>query len=116
MVRYKIIIHTILNYCYYYKMNVRELFNTIYEVAGVFILWICLHYVAANLYPNYCAESSVAGFIKSIFVAQAPHCVAMRWIIYHGGIAINSMWISIAIWVSSKLLRNMVLTNEKKPN
>ncbi len=96
-------------------MNIKELLMSIYEVAGVFILWICLHYVAANLYPNYCAETSVVGFIKSVFVAQSPHCIAMRWVIYNGGIAINSMWITIAIWISSKLLRNVV-SHEKKNN
>jgi hypothetical protein len=96
-------------------MKIKELLMTIYEVAGVFILWICLHYVAANLYPSYCAETSVVGFIKSVFVAQAPHCIALRWVIYNGGIAINSMWITIAIWISSKLLRNVV-SYEKKNN
>jgi hypothetical protein len=96
-------------------MNIKELLMSIYEVAGVFILWICLHYVAANLYPSYCAETSVVGFIKSVFVAQAPHCIALRWVIYNGGIAINSMWITIAIWISSKLLRNVV-SYEKKNN
>ena len=95
-------------------MNVKELFIIVYAVAGVFILWICLHYIAANLYPYYCAETSVIGFIKSIFVAQAPHCIAMRWVIYHGGIAINSMWISIALWFSSKILRNIMDNKEKK--
>jgi len=97
-------------------MNFKELLMTAYEVTGVFVLWICLHYVAANLYPSYCAETSLSGFIKSIFVAQAPHCIAMRWVIYNGGIAINSMWISIAIWISSKLLRNLTINNDKKNN
>jgi hypothetical protein len=97
-------------------MNMKSFFTTIYEVAGVFIIWISLHYVAANLYPSYCAETTVAGFIKSIFVAQAPHCIAMRWVIYHGGIAINSMWISIAIWISSKLLKSVIVSDEKKNN
>ena len=96
-------------------MTIKELLITVYEFTGVFTLWICLHYVAANLYPNYCAETSVSGFIKSIFVAQAPHCIAMRWVIYNGGVAINSMWISIAIWISSKMLRS-VISNEKKNN
>jgi hypothetical protein len=97
-------------------MNIKSLLSSLYEVAGVFILWICLHYIAANLYPHYCAESCVSGFIKSIFVAQAPHCIAMRWVIYHGGIAINSMWISIAIWFSSKLLKSVIISDEKKNN
>ena len=97
-------------------MKIKELFITVYEVTGVFVLWICLHYIAANIYPYYCAETGVTGFIKSVFVAQAPHCIALRWVIYHGGIAINSMWITIAIWFSSKLLRKVIVCDEKKNN
>jgi hypothetical protein len=57
----------------------------------------------------FCAELSLLGFVKSIFVAQAPHCIALRWIIYNGGLAINSMWISIALWVTTKMLKKIVI-------
>lgn len=87
-------------------MNFRTVIDFIYEVAGIFILWIIIHFIAANLYARFCAEPSIFGIIKSIFVAQAPHCTAMRWIIYNGGIIINSMWVSIAVWFTTKLLRN----------
>jgi hypothetical protein len=90
-------------------MNIKSIFNTIYEVAGIFILWITIHYIASNLYPMFCAELSLLGFVKSIFVAQAPHCIALRWIIYNGGLAINSMWISIALWVTTKMLKKIVI-------
>ena len=89
-------------------MNFKDVIDFIYEVAGIFILWIIIHYVAANLYARFCAELSLFGFVKSIFVAQAPHCIAMRWVIYNGGIIINSMWISISIWFTTKLLKNQV--------
>lgn len=89
-------------------MNFKSIFNTIYEVAGIFILWISIHYIASNLYPKFCAELTILGFIKSIFVAQAPHCIALRWIIYNGGLAINSMWISIGMWVTTKMLKKIV--------
>ena len=89
-------------------MNFKSIFNTIYEVAGIFILWISIHYIASNLYPKFCAELSMLGFVKSIFVAQAPHCIALRWIIYNGGLAINSMWISIGMWVTTKMLKKIV--------
>lgn len=79
------------------------------DVAGIFILWIIIHYSAANLYSMYCAELTMIGFFKSILIAQEPHCVAMRWIIYNGGIMINSMWISIAAWITSKVLNNLIL-------
>ena len=90
-------------------MNFKSIFNTIYEVTGVFILWIIIHFVASNLYHRFCAELTVYGFIKSIFVAQGPHCIALRWVIYNGGIAINNMWISIGIWFTSKLFKKIVI-------
>ena len=90
-------------------MNIKSIFNAIYEVAGVFILWIIIHYIASNLYPKFCAELTFLGFIKSMFVAQSPHCIALRWVIYNGGIAINSMWVSIAFWVTTKMLKKIVV-------
>lgn len=81
----------------------------IYEVSGIFILWIIVHYNASNLYPKFCAELSMFGFIKSIFVAQSPHCIALRWIIYNGGLAINSMWVSIALWITTKIFKKIVI-------
>jgi hypothetical protein len=90
-------------------MNIKSIFNAIYQVAGIFILWIIIHYIASNLYPKFCAELTFLGFIKSMFVAQAPHCIALRWIIYNGGIAINSMWISIALLITTKMLKKIVV-------
>lgn len=85
-------------------MDIKSIITTVYQIAGGIVLWILIHFAAANLYPIFCAEYTILGFIKSIFVAQAPHCIAMRWVIYNGGDVINRMWISIAIWISGKLL------------
>jgi len=90
-------------------MNIKSIFNAIYEPAGAFILWIIIHYIASNLYPMFCAELTFLGFIKSMFVAQTPHCIALRWVIYNGGIAINTMWVSIAFWVTTKMLKKIVV-------
>ncbi len=87
--------------------NIKTIFNQVYDIAGVFILWISLHYIASNLYPTYCTELGIMGFIKSVFYAQAPHCVAMRWVIYNGGSIINNMWVSIGVWFTGKLLTNL---------
>ena len=90
-------------------MNIKSIFNTFYEAAGAFILWIIIHYVSSNLYHRFCAELTLIGFIKSMFVAQTPHCIALRWVIYNGGLAINNMWISIAFWVTTKILKKIVV-------
>ena len=79
----------------------------VFDITGVFILWIVLHFIAANLYPMFCAELSIFGFVKSIFVAQTPHCIALRWVIYNGGNSINSMWISLGLWITAKIFKNI---------
>ena len=89
-------------------MNPKTIFSFIYEVAGIFIFWIVIHFMAANLYHRFCADLSIIGFIKSIFIAQAPHCIAMRWVIYNGGNMINSMWVSLAMWFTTKIFANLM--------
>lgn len=79
----------------------------IINIAGIFIIWIVLHYIAANLYAKFCAELNIIGFIKSMFVSEAPHCVALRWLIYNGGIAIHMMWVSMGLWITSKIFTNI---------
>ena len=86
------------------EVTIKKIIRTIYEVSGIYIFWILIHYIAANLYPMYCAEYGIIGFMKSIFIAQTPHCIAMRWVIYNGGIMINSMWISLSVWIVSKIV------------
>jgi hypothetical protein len=76
----------------------------LYDIVGIFILWIVLHYVASNIYPVLCCELSLVGLIKSIFMTQTPQCVALRWLIYNGGSVINSMWMTLGLWLSSKLV------------
>lgn len=90
-------------------MDYKSIINNIYDIAGIFILWIMLHYAASNLYPQLCAELSILGFIKSIFVTQAPHCVALRWVINNGSNVINSMWVSIALWFTTKVFKNLIV-------
>jgi hypothetical protein len=89
-------------------MSFEGLKKFIFDVAGIYILWIVIHFICANLYPRFCAELSILGFIKSIFVAEAPHCVAMRWVIHNGGNVIHTMWLAIAVWLTGKFLSNVV--------
>jgi len=88
-------------------MNIQNIKDWFFNIAGVFIVWILLHFAAANMYAIFCAELSLLGLIKSIFVAEAPHCIAMRWIIYNGGATIHTMWISIGLWFTGKIFTNL---------
>jgi hypothetical protein len=83
--------------------RVKIFIKNVFGVIGIYIGWIILHWMAANLYPRYCAETSLWGIIKSAFVAPAPHCQAMRWVINNGGNMINQMWIVLGTWICGKI-------------
>ena len=88
-------------------MNIQVIKEWFFNIASIIIMWLLLHFAAANLYARFCAELSIFGFIKSIFVAEAPHCVAMRWVIYNSGSVIHTMWISIGIWIMGKMFKHV---------
>jgi hypothetical protein len=69
-----------------------------------YFLWIMAHHVSANLYTYFCTSNTLFGIISSPFLASAPHCVAMRWVIYEGGNMINVMWVSFGSYIGSKIL------------
>jgi len=73
------------------------------SVAGLYILWMVLHFVSANLYVYYCAHMSLFGFLMSPVLASAPHCRAIRWVLNSGSHSIDAMWIVLGTWVCSKL-------------
>jgi len=73
------------------------------SVAGIYILWMVLHFVSANLYVYYCAHMSLFGFLMSPVLASAPHCRAIRWVLNSGAQSIDAMWIVLGTWVCSKL-------------
>ena len=91
-----------------FKMNFQLIKDWLTNIAGFFLIWIILHFIAANLYARFCAELSFLGLIKSIFIAEAPHCMALRWVIYNGGSVIHSMWLSLGVWLSGKILVNLI--------
>jgi hypothetical protein len=76
----------------------------LYEVTGIYIVWIILHYVASHLYIKFCVPSTPSGFLLSPFMTAAPHCQGLRWIVYNGAGMINHMWIVLGTWVCANLL------------
>lgn len=75
-----------------------------YNASGLYLFWICLHYLAANMYTYYCVPSFFQGFIMSPFLVSAPHCRAIRWVVHNGGNTIDNMWIMLATWLCSRLI------------
>ena len=90
-------------------------FNYIYKgikifikISGVYLLWICLHYIASQLYIELCVPKSVLGFLISPFMTSTPQCQGLRWIVYNAANMINNMWLLLGTWICSTLL---LLTN-----
>jgi hypothetical protein len=81
----------------------------IINISGIYLLWILLHYTAAQLYIKFCVPCDIYGFIISPFLVSTPHCQGLRWIIYNGAIMINNMWFVIGTWICSHLL---IVTNQ----
>uniref|UniRef100_A0A6C0HH38 Uncharacterized protein n=1 Tax=viral metagenome TaxID=1070528 RepID=A0A6C0HH38_9ZZZZ len=75
----------------------------IVELVGIYVVWICIHYLAGILYSYFCTPATLIGFITSSLLAITPECRALRWIIYNGGNTISDMWIIIGTWIASKL-------------
>ena len=74
------------------------------NICGIYLLWIFLHFTAAQLYVKFCTYNSVSGFLLSPFLANSIHCNGLRWTINQGAMSINSMWIVLGTYISSKLI------------
>jgi hypothetical protein len=75
-----------------------SILTNLYGPMGLYALWIILHFIAPHLYVYFCTPATFVGFITSPFIAPAPHCSALRWIIFTGGDMISSMWVILAGW------------------
>jgi hypothetical protein len=76
----------------------------IFKISGIYLLWICLHFVASHLYIKLCVPSTIIGFIMSPFMTATPHCLGLRWIVYNAANMINNMWIILGTWICSTIL------------
>ena len=83
--------------------TIKQTIYSFVDLFGIYLLWICLHYAASQLYVPLCAPNDVKGFVLSPFIAPAPHCQALRWLIYNGGNSISAMWIIFGTWCLSYL-------------
>jgi hypothetical protein len=70
----------------------------------IYLFWITVHYLASHLYPQFCAELSVYGFITSAIYVMTPHCRALAWLKTTSAIAIENMWLVVGAWFCAKLM------------
>jgi hypothetical protein len=78
------------------------------QITGIYFIWIIIYFIASHLHVYYCVPATIYGFIMSPFMITSQHCQALRWIIYHGGNNIVTMWIIFATWIM-QYLRPMTL-------
>jgi len=91
--------------------TVREYYQTLYNYVtpflslfGIYIVWICIHYLSPRLYVSYCVPATIIGFIYSPFLAQSPHCIALRWAISKSGESIYNMFGILSMWLLTKIV------------
>jgi hypothetical protein len=86
------------------KTKIVEYGTPLIDLAGIYIVWILLHYICSHLYVSWCAPLTIIGFILSPFVALAPHCQAFRWVILNGSNSITAMWFTFGTWIAKKIV------------
>jgi hypothetical protein len=86
--------------CNFFYKIIRFIFN----ISGIYLLWIFLHYVASHLYVKLCVPNTIIGFIMSPFMTSTPHCQGLRWIVYNAANMINNMWSVLGTWICANVL------------
>lgn len=91
--------------------TVRSFYNSVrnyvipfLSLFGIYIAWVCIHYVSPRLYVSYCVPATITGFIYSTFLAQSPHCIALRWAISKSGESIYNMFGIFSMWLLTKIV------------
>jgi len=79
--------------------SIKSHFTTVFRIAQIYIFWISIHYIAAQLYVNMCAPLTVVGFLASPFMAVTPQCQGLRWVVYMGGDVIQNMWVALGTFL-----------------
>ena len=90
--------------CNFSKIIIEKLIQLV-KMSGVYIIWICLHYLSSYLYVQMCVPYSWTGFFASPFLITSPHCQAFRWMISTGASIIENMWLLLGVWICSNILR-----------
>jgi hypothetical protein len=94
----------ILERIYNIFLYLQNIFKFIISVSGIYLAWICLHYLASHLYVKFCVPSTVMGFLLSPFMTATPHCQGLRWVVYNAANMINNMWIVCGTWICTSIL------------
>jgi hypothetical protein len=86
-------------FCFMYKTTIILL-----KVSKIYLLWILLHYMASQLYIQFCVPRTFFGFFMSPLMTATPHCQSLRWVVYNAANVINNMWVILGTWICSNIL------------
>jgi len=78
----------------------------IWKASNIYVFWIGIHFITANMYPYFCADVSLYGVVTSPFLVMAPHCKALLWGQQTSTMAIENMWFVLGTWLCSQMLPN----------
>ncbi len=79
--------------------KVKDQVVTVFRIVQLYLFWISIHYIAAQLYVYMCVPQTIMGFLASPFLAVTPQCQGMRWVVYMGGDVIQNMWITFGAFL-----------------
>ena len=92
--------------------TVKEYSNYILGIAGIYLLWISVHYITPHLYVYFCVPPTIIGLLMSPFTSTMPHCQGLRWLLYTSSDSIKAMWFVLSAWCFGKI-QNYMTTSEK---
>ena len=78
----------------------------IWSISKIYLFWIVVHFVSANLYAYYCAHLSFYGFLTSAFMTATPHCIGLNWMTNWTHNTIRNMWLTLGTWLVTKIMEN----------
>ena len=79
--------------------HLKHIIILLFNVGGIYLLWVILHYVAAHLYVRFCVPDTIIGFLMSPFIVTTPYCHCLRWVVFNGAVIISQMWVLIGNWL-----------------
>ena len=83
--------------------------SAIFTSVKIYLAWVTIHYLAAQLYIYACVPATLYGFLFSPMQAVAPQCNMLRWAITYGGSEMNALGVA-----GASLILQGVLTPKKR--
>ena len=74
------------------------------SASWTYVLWVVLHFFAAQMYVKYCVGTTWTNMLLSIFYVSTPFCQGVSWVLYHGAHHIYWMWFVLGTFLSQQII------------